>query len=82
MIMSGRLCRIVEGSEYRYTAISPQTCTGCRYRIVHLAMAVPSYQEVVVFEALDGPDTGNWFTCSLMNFAMRYEEIDSCLSNR
>ena len=65
-------CVIEEGAEYIYQSSWPAGCQGSRYRVKKFVKAVPSYQEQVVVEALDGPDKGHWFACSPANFASRY----------
>lgn len=63
---------IVTGAVYEYTAASPEGCRGKHYYAHRIVLDVPSYQRKVLVEALDGPNEGLWFTCSVMNFARRY----------
>lgn len=65
--------KITEGAEYVYTAALPSKCTGHLYRVLKFVLAVPSYQHVVLVEALTGPDEGLWFTTTINNFATRYQ---------
>lgn len=68
--------RIVEGRVYRYLAPPAKgqpDCRGQLYKVKRFVKDVPSYQEKVVVEGLTGPDKGLWYTCSLMNFATRFE---------
>ncbi len=64
---------IVAGAEYLYTSPYPSGCEGKRYQLHRFIIDVPSNQQKVLVEALDGPDKGLWFTCSPANFAVRYK---------
>lgn len=68
-------CPLVEGATYRYTASQPAKATGHLYKLVKEVLDVPSYQRKCLVECLTGPDRGLWFTCSLSNFAGRYEIV-------
>jgi hypothetical protein len=68
-------CPLVEGATYRYTSGFPVGCRGRKYCLHREVVDVPSYQRKVLVEALDGPDRGLWFTCTLQNFALRYEMV-------
>lgn len=72
--------RISQGSVYTYTAGLPVDCHGCHYRVVGFVENVVTNQELVLVRALDGPDRGRFFCCSLANFAMRYVLCDNGLS--
>jgi hypothetical protein len=63
---------IQEGAVYLYQSQIPANRFGHRYQVKRFVMDVPSYQRKVVFEALTGPDQGNWYCCSEQNFAKRY----------
>jgi hypothetical protein len=67
------LTAILEGGIYKYMRGHPADCIGCLYRVHRHVRDVPSYQRKVLVEALNGPDQGLWFVCSLTNFAVRYE---------
>lgn len=66
---------ITEGTEYLYLADRPAGCKGRRYRVVKLVLAVPSYQQQVCVECLEGPDAGLWFVCSPHNFSTRHRPV-------
>lgn len=68
--------RIVEGAEYIYTGSAPTACRGHRYRVLRFAPLVPVYQQLVVVEALTGPDQGLWFCVTPANFSTRYVQAD------
>lgn len=63
---------IVFGLEYIYRSGNPVKCHGFRYRPLREVLDVPSYQQKILVEALNGPDRGLYFTCSPANFANRY----------
>ena len=69
--------RIAFGALYRYLPGWPPGCRGKSYRPLALVLAVPSYQEQILVEALDGPDRGLLFVCSPYNFSTRYERIEA-----
>lgn len=69
-------CRIVAGATYRYIRDLPVGCKDALYRVVQAEILdVPSYQKKVLVRGLTGKDAGLWFTCSLANFATRYERV-------
>lgn len=70
---------IALGQVHVYTSGIPKGCAGRRYLPHRFVVSVPTYQRMVLVEALDGPDAGLWFVCSLSNFSLRYrleEEAD------
>lgn len=60
---------------YVYARGLPVECHGYSYRLHRSVKAIPSYQDMVLVEALDGPDVGLWFVVSVSNFARRYDPI-------
>lgn len=70
------LSQIVPGL-YEYASEKPEGCRGHHYRVHRSVLSVPTYQHMVLVEALDGPDTGLWFVCSLANFAPRYRLLEA-----
>lgn len=66
--------RIVEGGEYIYCGHHPINCRGHRYRALRFIIAVPAYQQLILVEALTGPDTGLMFACTPNNFSLNYVE--------
>lgn len=71
--MKEALVAVREGAEYIYQSAFPKGCQGCRYRVLKLVRLVPVTQQLICVEALEGPDKGLWFVCTLMNFAIRYK---------
>jgi hypothetical protein len=65
--------RITEGAEYLFASAIPPGCKGHRYRVIGFLKEVPSGQQKVLVQALTGPDTGLRFSCTLANFATRYQ---------
>ena len=63
---------LVKGGVYIYTRGQPVKCHGYHYRLIDKVKDVPSYQNKVLVEALDGPDKGLLFVCSINNFCTRY----------
>lgn len=61
--------------DYVYTGGLPAGCAGHRYRVHRRIIDVPTFQVKVLIETLTGRDAGLWFTCSLANFARRYEPV-------
>ena len=64
--------RIILGDTYIYVCDIPAGCKGKKYRVARFVIDVPSYQEKLLVEALEGPDKGMWFVVSPANFATRY----------
>ena len=62
---------------YEYLSACPAGCKGRRYRLHRPIISVPSYQQQVLVEALDGPDAGGWYCMSLANFAIRYRLVET-----
>ncbi len=69
-------CPIRIGATYRYLCDHPSNCKGHLYRVLSEVLDVPSYQKKVLVLAVSGPDEGLLFTCSLANFAVRYELVE------
>lgn len=69
--------RIIKGCEYRYTGGLPVGCRGHHYLVEDFILDVPSRQNKVLVLALTGPDKGLRFSCTLDNFAHRYEVIQA-----
>jgi hypothetical protein len=63
---------LIEGWEYIYARDLPRGCKGQRYRLHREVVHVPTYQHLVLVEALTGWDKGLWFVCSVSNFLVRY----------
>jgi len=49
--------------------------TGLTYRVLNTARQGRTLQEQVVYEGLEGDDEGRWFTCPLMDFAVRFTKV-------
>lgn len=60
---------------YRYLPEMPKGCQGALYRVHAFVLDVPSYQEKVLVEAVNGVDRGLWFVVTPANFAERYELV-------
>lgn len=65
---------LVGGALYTYVRGFPVKCIGSTYRLIRRVKDVPSYQLKVLVEAVDGPDKGLWFVCSVANFCSRYDK--------
>jgi kynureninase len=61
------------GSIYRYICGIPVGCMGGLYRVERFIEHVPSYQEQVLVQCVEGIDKGWWGCCTPANFATRYE---------
>lgn len=72
---------ILLNRDYIYAAGIPKDCHGSRYRAHRRVVDVPTYQQKVLVEALDGPDAGLWFTCSVDNFSRRYKLAEDAPCN-
>ncbi len=71
--------KIVENGIYTYISTIPSGCLGHKYKVHRLVTDVPSYQQKVLVEALAGHDKGLWFVCSLQNFSVRYNFLETSL---
>jgi hypothetical protein len=65
----------VEEGIYEYVRGVPIECIGSHYRLICQVLDIPSYQHKLLVEAMDGPDAGLWFTCTVANFKMRYRKV-------
>lgn len=70
------VANIVEGGVYQYLSTIPRGCQGHSYRVLFFVLHVPSMQKHVCVEALTGPDKGLRFTCSEVNFSIRYKRVE------
>lgn len=65
--------RVRAGSTYLYNGWSGSAAGGSyRYRVLNFALCGRTLQEQVVYEGLEGPDRGRWFTCPLADFAAKF----------
>lgn len=64
--------RTIPPGDYIYTNGIPEGCFGHRYRVHRMVLDVPSRQQKVLVQAIDGDDAGLWFTCTVGNFEIRY----------
>ena len=64
------LGRVAPGDTYRFKG---RGGGGTRYRVLGLGTALHAFSEVVIYEGLDGADLGRLWTCSLYDFALRFE---------
>jgi len=76
---------LAPGTEYDYAPTTlRQTPDGPvagrwrqgRYAVRALAQDGRTLQQCVVYEGLDGPDRGLWYTCSLADFALRFLPVE------
>lgn len=64
--------------------ITPGTLYSCHvngwgrrdhlYQLVGIALAHPGFNELVIYDGVDGPDAGKMFACSLSEFAACFRE--------